>query len=113
MEKIEKYRQYILAIYDEYAQIKPVNLQDVDNQLIIDTERGHYQLVSIGWDKKLFYYTVVFHLDIKPDGKIWIQANNTDRDIAEELEEMGVPKSDIVLGFQPPQYRQYTGYAVA
>ncbi len=113
MEKIAQYRQHILSIYNDYARIKPVNLHDVDNQLIMDVERNHYQLVSIGWDKKLFSYTVIFHLDIKPDGKIWIQANNTDRDIAEELEEMGVPKSDIVLGFQPPQYRQYTGYAVA
>lgn len=113
MEKIEQYRQHILAVYNDYARIKPVNLQDVDNQLIIDTERNHYQLVSIGWDKKLFSYTVIFHLDIKPDGKIWIQVNNTDRDIAEELEEMGVPRSDIVIGFQLPQYRQYTGYAVA
>lgn len=113
MEKIEQYRQYVLDIYNDYAQIKPVNLQNVDNQLIIDIERNHYQLVSIGWDKKLFSYTVIFHLDIKTDGKIWIQVNNTDRDIAEELEEMGVPKSDIVIGFQPPQHRQYTGYAVA
>ncbi len=113
MEKINQHRQYILALYEDYAKVKPFNLQDVENQLIIDDVRRHYQLVSIGWDKKMFRYSVVFHLDIKPDGKIWIQVNNTDRDIAEELELMGVPKSDIVIGFQPPQYRQYTGYAVA
>ena len=113
MGKIDEYRRYIKSIYEEYAKTKYANLQDVDNQLIMDVERNHYQLVSIGWDKNMFSYAVIFHLDIKPDGKIWIQVNNTDRDIAEELELMGVPKSDIVIGFQPPQYRPYTGYAAA
>jgi hypothetical protein len=113
MEKIAKYRQFILDIYEEYARIKPVNLQDVENQLIIDTERGHYQLVSLGWDGLMFVYSVIFHADIKPDGKVWIQANNTDRDMAEELEALGVPRSDIVIGLQPKEYRPFTGYAVA
>jgi hypothetical protein len=113
MEKLNQYRQYILDLYEDYVNVHPSNLQSTENQLIIDEKRNHYQLVSIGWDKKMFRYSVIFHLDIKPDDKIWIQVNSTDRDIAEELEQMGVPKSDIVIGFQPPQYRQYTGYAVA
>lgn len=98
---------------DSVEKIRPANSTDVDTQLILDRERNHYQLVRIGWDKRLFRYSVIFHFDIKPDGKIWIQVNSTDRDVAEELEQMGVPKSDIVIGFQPPQYRPYTGYAVA
>jgi hypothetical protein len=113
MGKIEQYRQHILALFEERLPIKPVNLQDVDNQIISDFEHNHYQFVSMGWDGQIFSYSVIYHLDIKPDGKIWIQANNTDRDIAAELEQMGVPKSDIVLGFQPPVFRPYTGYAVA
>jgi hypothetical protein len=113
MEKIARYRQFILDLYEEYAQIKPMNLQNVENQLIIDTERNHYQLVSLGWDGLMFVYSVIYHVDIKVDGKLWIQANNTDRDIAEELEWLGVPKSDIVLGLQPESYRPYTGYATA
>ncbi|WP_229376784.1 XisI protein [Fibrella aquatilis] len=113
MEKLTFYRQCIQSMFNDYVHVKPANLQDVENQLIMDTERNHYQFVSIGWDKTAFSYAVIYHFDIKPDGKIWIQANNTDRDVAEELEQMGVPKSDIVIGFQPPQYRPYTGYAVA
>ena len=37
----------------------------------------------------------------------------TDADLAQELENMGVPKEDIVLGLQPPYKRPYTGYGVA
>ena len=52
------------------------------------------------------------HLDIK-DGKIWIQRNQSDKLIADELVAMGVPKQDIVLGLQPVYVREYTGYGVA
>jgi hypothetical protein len=46
-------------------------------------------------------------------GKVRLQADNTDLRIAERLEEAGIPKGDIVLGFQPPSVRPYTEYAVA
>ncbi|TAE94759.1 MAG: XisI protein [Oscillatoriales cyanobacterium] len=51
------------------------------------------------------------HIDIK-GGKIWLQWNATEDDIAEDLVIAGVPKEDIVWGFGPPFMRKYTGYAV-
>jgi hypothetical protein len=51
------------------------------------------------------------HFDIE-DGKIWIQYNGTEESIAERLVQMGVPNSDIVLGFHSPFKRQFTPYAV-
>jgi len=51
-------------------------------------------------------------LDIK-DGKIWIQRNLTEVDLALQLLEMGVSKEDIVLGLHPTYKRPYTGYGVA
>jgi len=53
----------------------------------------------------------VIHIDII-DGQVWIQANNTDRLIAEELVAAGVPVESIVLGLQPPDVRPYTAYGV-
>ena len=47
------------------------------------------------------------------NGKVWIQEDNTDLVIADDLERAGIPKSDIVLGFQPPSVRPYTEYAAA
>jgi hypothetical protein len=46
------------------------------------------------------------------DGKIWIQWNSTEVDIGQELVELGVPKKDIVVGFQPLYMRQMTEYAI-
>ena len=47
------------------------------------------------------------------NGKIWIQRNMTEIDLGQKLTEMGVPKSDIVLGFLSPKVREYSDYAVA
>lgn len=51
------------------------------------------------------------HFDIE-NGKVWIRANGTELDVGEALVERGVPKDDIVVGFQPERYRPYSGYAV-
>ena len=51
-------------------------------------------------------------MDIK-DGKIWIQHDGTERGVANELVELGVPQDDIVLAYQPPYKRAYTPFAVA
>ncbi len=47
------------------------------------------------------------------DGKIWIQYNGTEFDIAQELRDKGVPASDIVIGFHPPYIRSQTIYSAA
>lgn len=52
------------------------------------------------------------HLDIK-DGKIWIQRNQTDHQITNDLLEMGVSKEDIILGLQPPYMCEYAGLGAA
>lgn len=112
MDKIVLYQKAIIEILEEYAKHKPINMPDVENQVIADLTRNHFQLVGVGWQDDHFVHGCTFHFDIK-DGKIWIQANWTDLDVGEMLIEKGVPKSDIVIGFQPPEARPYTGYAVA
>jgi hypothetical protein len=47
------------------------------------------------------------------DNKIWIQRDGIEDGITDELVEAGIPKDEIVLGFQPSNVRPHTGYAVA
>ena len=54
----------------------------------------------------------LLHLDII-DGKIWIQRDGTEDGVALELEEAGIPKTDIVLAWHPAKLRPYTDYAAA
>ena len=114
MDKIKKYQKIILDILKEQAEIPVATMPKLEFQVISDKEHNHYQLVMTGWNQKdHFVYSVLFHFDIKSNGKIWILVNNTDILIAEELVERDVLKSDIVLGFHSEMVRPHTGYAVA
>ncbi|HYW19878.1 MAG TPA: XisI protein [Nodularia sp. (in: cyanobacteria)] len=84
--------------------------EGTEKELIFDCQRNRYLVVHVGWEDEKRAYGSVIHVDIK-DGKIWIQRDLTEEGIANELVELGVPKSDIVLGFRAPHVRQFTGFA--
>ncbi len=111
MDKVEKYREYVQKMITEYAS-SDRDQDDVEVQLIMDTVRDHYQWMNVGWEGFKRVYNCLIHLDIR-DGKIWIQQNWTEDDLAADLVEMGVPKEDIVLGLHAPYKRPYTDYGVA
>jgi len=115
MEKIERYRAIIVKLLNHYAKVTMetgIKLEEFDNQLIIDDQHDHYQILNIGWnDMKRIYYPII-HIDIK-GGKVWVQEDSTDFDIVGKLEDQGIPKEDIVLAFHAPYKRIHTGYAVA
>lgn len=110
MDKLERYRQYIQSIIDEYSQYKPA-YGDVELEPIFDLARDHYQLLSVGWNKYQRIHGTILHVDIRND-KIWVQYDGTEEGIANRLVEMGVPHEDIVLAFHPPYKRPYTNFAV-
>lgn len=109
MEKIERYRECIRTLLRKYGTPPSAN-EEVEAQVIEDAEHDHYQLVHVGWHNKRRVYGCVVHIDIR-NGKIWIQHDGTEIGMANELVEMGIPKNEIVLGFQAPYKRPYTGFA--
>jgi hypothetical protein len=115
MDKITAYQNAISELLVEYQDyLGGANLNQVDNRLktVIDTQHNHYQLLIAGWRSNKYSFNVLFHLDIIKD-KIWLQQNNTEYLIADELIEKGVAREDIVLGFLPERDRAYSGFAVA
>lgn len=111
MDKLEQYRQLVQAVLTEYAMI-PVSNGEIESQTVFDLQHDHYQVVNVGWDGHRRIHGCALHLDIK-DGKVWVQHNATERQIAHELMAMGVLKEDIVLGFQASYVRKHTGFGVA
>lgn len=111
MDKLEHYRQSIEKLLLEYDRKPPIN-GEIEVEVVFDKERDRYLIIDIGWDRDCRVYNCFMHLDIK-DGKIWIQRNQTDKSLAEELVQMGIPKEDIVFGLQPCYMREYTGFGVA
>lgn len=109
-------KQYRKSIMDLLAEIHGYDIlssnKGIEGQIIFDSEHDHYLLIDVGWEQKKHVYGAVVHIDIK-DEKIWIQKNNTEINLADRLVEMGVPKDHIVIGFQSPFTRQFSGYAVS
>lgn len=112
MDKIARNKAIVRELVKEIADMTP-STEGVENQLIIDDERGHYILFSVGWEDKERHYATFVHIDVKSDGKVWLQHDGTDLKIALELIEKGIPKEEIVLAFHAPFRRKHTGFAVA
>jgi hypothetical protein len=104
MAKVTKYKTIVSSIMQEIADMTPSD-DSSETQLIIDSVHGHFVLFSIGWYNNKREYLPFVHLDVKPNGKIWIQHDGTDLVVAQWLLDKGVPKSDIVLAFHAPANR--------
>jgi hypothetical protein len=111
MASLDRYREIIENILTEYTKI-PYAYGDIQIETVFDRKNDHYLLVNVGWNKFHRIYGTLVHIDII-NGKIWIQWNGTEDEIAKELVKAGVPKEQIVLGFQPVEVRPLTEYAVA
>lgn len=110
MDKLTFYRSCVRELINSYEGQAPIN-GEIEVHLIEDIARDRYQVCNIGWIDKARVHGCTLHIDIK-DEKIWIQQNLTEDLVATELVEKGVPKHDIVLGFQSAFKRQFTDYAV-
>jgi hypothetical protein len=111
MVTLANYPSILRGILQEYAKIK-LAVGEVENELIIDEQLGHFELMRTGWVKGIRVHGALVHVDIR-NGKFWIQHDGTEYGIANELVDAGVPKDHIVLAFQSPEMRKHTDFAVA
>jgi hypothetical protein len=111
MDNLESYREIIRRILNELAKV-PYSYGDLRCVPVFDREHDRYLLVTQGWDDQRRVHGTIVHIDII-NGKIWVQRDSTNVGIVRELEEAGVPKDQIVLGFHQPHVRPLTDYAVA
>jgi XisI protein len=111
MAAVNVYADIIEAVLDVYTKI-PYAHGDLTCEAIFDRPRGRFVLITLGWDDDERVHQPLVHIDIVGD-KLWIQSDNTEHGVAPELVQAGVPKSNIVLAFRPPEVREHTGYAVA
>jgi XisI protein len=114
MDKLKAYQSAIadfLTTYQSRFVLQP-DTDQVRNQVSMDHERGHYLLLSVGWRDEDYIYGTIFHFDLIGE-KVWIQQNNTEEMVADELMKRGVAREDIVLGFLPPVMRPFSDFAAA
>lgn len=110
MESLERVREIVIEILEEYSTHIPSNGQ-IEMELIFDRERDRYQLVAVGWNKATRVYGSMIHIDLKGD-KIWIQNDGTEVGIANLLVEQGIPPKSIILAYHAPYLRHYTEFGI-
>jgi len=111
MDTLNNYRSIIEKILKDYLKISYAN-GEIENEIILDRKNDRYVVMSLGWENVRRIHGCFVHIDIIDD-MVWIQRDGTEDGIAIELEQAGIPKKNIVLGFHEPDVRQHTGYAVA
>ncbi|MGI0480624.1 XisI protein [Geminocystis sp. CENA526] len=111
MDKLTQYQDIIVKVLNPYLNIQYANI-NIKNYPAYDHEHQQYLIISQGWQDNKHFHSCLIHLEIIK-GKIWIQCDNTEDGIANELVSAGISSKDIILGFHEPSIRKYTGFAVA
>lgn len=113
MDQIAQYRTQIKTILTEYDSLAAnPHTPGVETLLAFDDERNQYLWFQVGWTEKQRVRGITIYVRIK-DNKIWVEEDWTEEGIANALVKAGVPKTDIVLAFHPPEVRANTDFAVA
>jgi XisI protein len=113
METITHYKEIVKLALSEIARLIPSD-DKVELETIFDDQRGHYLLFTVGWTNNKREYSPILHIDVKPNGKVYLQHDGTDLEFALRLFEKGIPKSDMVVAYRSPHQRQFlTDFALA
>ncbi|SKB12788.1 XisI protein-like protein [Planktothrix sp. PCC 11201] len=110
MDSLVQYREVIQEKLKEYTEI-PYAYGDLQCRLIVSEDRNNFLLITLGWEDDVQVHGCLVHIEVLGD-KIWIHRDGLEDGIANELVKAGIPKTQIVLGFHPPNIRPYTEFAV-
>ena len=113
MERMNSHRAVVRRLLECHAEsARRADSGEVESDLVVSPALDRFVLVETGWAGGRRVNHVHLHVRLKGD-KIWIEDDWTETGLATELVAAGVPKEDIVLGFQPPERRHLTEFAVA
>lgn len=113
MDKLANYRQIVKDILTRYYELDLEQPSPgIDPFVAFDEVRDHYFWFQVGWDRTGRTCGSTVYIRIH-NGKVWVEEDLTEDGVTRDLLETGIPKEDIVLGFQHPRERALTKFAVA
>ena len=96
MDKLKKYRKIITKIVKEQAALGS-SPGKIDDYAICDEKTDNYLLINVGWHPSgRRQHGMPIHIRLK-DGKVWIEWDGTDQEIARQLIKAGIYEDDIVF----------------
>lgn len=116
MERLNYYSHTLKTLLEHYyslSQNQPPSGRNeaIAEHLILDTKRHHYLWLRSGWDDTKRVQHIILYLRID-GGKIWVETDNTDLCVVDDLLAANIPQKDIVLGFHHPSKRPLTEFAI-
>lgn len=113
MAQVTSYQSIIKDALQEYAKFLTLPPQmPYRVAVVFDDDHYEYLVRKIGWAQKNRVWQTVLHVSIQ-NNKIWIEEDWTEEGVATYFLEHGISNQEIVLGFQPPNMREYTEFAAA
>ena len=114
MDRLNSHRAAVRRLMERHAELlrQAGAGCGTESTLVVDQGQQRFVLLELGWDGRRRVNYTHLHVHLKDD-KIWVEEDWTEDGIATELVAAGVPREDIVLGFQPPERRHLTAFAVA
>lgn len=113
MDRLNSHGAAVRRLMERHAELsRRADKGGVESALVVDPEGRRFLLLEVGWANGKRVNNIYLHVQLKGD-KIWVEEDWTEDGIATELVRAGIPKEDIVLGFQPPERRHLTEFAVA
>ena len=112
MDQLTHYRCLIKQALTEQADLmrsQPLPGEEVI--CMLDEATDNYLLLRLGWLQSKRLYSVTLHVRLV-NGHVLLEQDWTD-DFLTDLIYAGIPRKDIVLGFNPPEMRRDTEFAVA
>ena len=111
MDRVNEYREAIKRLLRERERLAcSTLLPGLKVTCLFDDVSGQYALLTIGWMQGERVCGATLLLRIKGN-QIWVEADETDAPIAEDLVQEGIPHQDIVLGFLSPEMRIHTAFS--
>ena len=112
MDRLSEYRKLLKQIMLDFtAWVNEGSDKDSELVCLFDEDRDHYMVARVQWGQFRIVQGAQIFVRIR-DGKIWIEEDWTANGIATNLLQADVPQEDIILGFQPPELRTLTNFAV-
>jgi hypothetical protein len=105
MDRIAHYQTAITQVLAEVSTLAASG--GLEALLSIDGSRGQYILMADGWEGSERHYAPLAHVELRPDGQVWLRCDNTDLEIGQRLIDSGIQAKDIVPAFFSPQLRHY------
>ncbi|GAB4455227.1 MAG: hypothetical protein OHK0029_10990 [Armatimonadaceae bacterium] len=114
MDRSAKYKLIVRSVFDDIVrELQEYTPEDgVRTEVVLDDSTGHYQIAEVGWSGDRRVHGILLHCDVV-DGKIHVEHDGLSAGVVDMLVATGVPPTDIVVGWHPPNLRHLTPYAAA